>query len=47
MIQKNLHQLQCVVNKGIEFGTSQYPTIDTFEDNLNLLEILTHLTLQK
>ncbi|MEM6633658.1 MAG: acyl-CoA reductase [Bacteroidota bacterium] len=47
MIQKNLHHLQCVVNKGIEFGMSQYPTIDIFEDNVDLLQTLTQLHLQK
>ncbi len=43
IIQKNINHLQCVVNKGIEFGESQYPAITAFEDNVDLLKILTHL----
>ena len=42
-IQKNINHLQCVVNKGTEFGESQYPAITAFEDNVDLLKILTHL----
>lgn len=43
IVQKNIHHLQCVVNKGIEFGESQYPAITAFEDNIDLLEILTRI----
>ena len=43
MVQKKIHHLQCVVNKGTEFGKSQYPAITAFEDNIDLLKILTHI----
>lgn len=43
MVQKNFHHLQCVVNKGTEFGKSQYPAITAFEDNIDLLKILTRI----
>jgi len=40
-IETKKNQIQCVVNKGTDFGMSQYPSVDIFEDDINLLEVLT------
>jgi len=40
-IQTKHMEIQCVVNKGTDFGMSQYPGVEIFEDDIDLLSILT------
>lgn len=44
ILQKNYTRIQCVVNKGTDFGETQYPEWNAFPDGINFLEILTHLS---
>ncbi len=40
-IQTKPMEIQCIVNKGTDFGTSQYPGVEIFEDDIDILSILT------
>ncbi len=40
-IETKKNEIQCIVNRGTNFGMSQYPGVEVFEDNVDLLKILT------
>ncbi len=43
LFDENLNKIQCLVNKGTEFGDTQCPTISDFADGIDTLKILTEV----
>lgn len=43
LLAGNVRKIQCLVNKGTEFGATQCPTISDFADGIHTLEVLTEV----